>query len=253
MKYYNLFFSPTGGTQKVTYALMSGFDEKFISVDMITKTHWDDLEFEKNDFCLVSVPSYGGRVPWPAAEMLSKLDGKGAKAALVIVYGNRAIDDTMCELSDILENANFKCIAGIEAVAEHSLIPNFGKGRPDAEDAEDLQRFAKEIKANLLEGHSSHSIYFPGNRPYVKYNGVPLKPKATNKCTACGLCAKECPAHAIPKDNPKLTNKDKCISCMHCVYICPEKARKISSIMVSAAEAKMKKSCSGRKPNKLYI
>ena len=253
MKYYNLFFSPTGGTQKVTYALMSGFDEKFVSVDMITKANWDQLEFTKDDFAFVSVPSYGGRVPWPAAKMLSSLKGNGCKVALVIVYGNRAIDDTLVELSDILESADFKPIAGIEAVAEHSLIPAFGKGRPDSDDGEELQNFAKNIKKQLLDGHSSHALYFPGNRPYVKFDGVPMKPKATKKCTSCGLCAKECPANAIPKSNPKLTNKEKCISCMHCVYICPEEARKLSPIMVKAAQTKMNKVCSGRKPNKLYI
>ena len=50
-----------------------------------------------------------------------------------------------------------------------------------------------------------------------EYGGVPFKPVANGKCTSCGLCAKECPAGAIPLDNPKMTDKDKCISCMHCV------------------------------------
>ena len=253
MKKYNLFFSPTGGTKKVTYPLMVGFGEDFTNINMITYQDFDKLQFEEDDLCLISVPSYGGRVPGPAVEILCDLKGNGAKAVLVVVYGNRAIDDTLVELSDVLENSNFTCIAGIQAVAQHSLIPSFGAGRPDNDDAHELQAFAEEILETMKTENYSKALSFPGSRPYVEFPGVPLKPKTTGKCTQCGLCAQECPAHAIPKKNPKLTNNEKCISCMHCVYVCPEHARKISPIMVKVAETKMKKACSGRKPNKLYI
>ena len=253
MKKYSLFFSPTGGTKKVTYPLMAGFGEDFTNIDMITYHDYDQLKFEEDDLCLISVPSYGGRVPGPAAEILHDLKGNGAKAVLVVVYGNRAIDDTLAELADILENSGFKCVAGMEAVAQHSLIPSFGAGRPDADDADELKGFAEEIAETIKTENYSKALSFPGSRPYVEFAGVPLKPKASNKCTQCGLCALECPAEAIPKKNPKLTNKEKCISCMHCVYICPEHARSINPVMVKAAGMKMKKACSGRKPNKLYI
>lgn len=253
MKYYNLFFSPTGGTRKITYALMDGFGEKFINVDLISDKNYDQLKFEEDDFCIIAVPSYGGRVPGPASKILHDLNGNGARAALVVSYGNRAIDDTLCELSDILENAGFQCIAGIEAVAEHSLARKIAEGRPDTKDGDDLRRYAQEIKNALETKTHSRAITFPGSRPYVEYNGVPIKPKTSNKCNNCGHCAEECPAHAIPKSDPRLTNKEKCISCMHCVYICPVHARKVPQIMEKAVETKLKKVCSGRKPNKLYI
>lgn len=253
MKYYNLFFSPTGGTRKITYALMDGFNEKFINVNLITGKNIDQLEFSEDDFCFVAVPSYGGRVPSPVYDILHKFNGNGARAALVVAYGNRGIDDTLCELSDILENVHFRCIAGIEAVAEHSLSRKFGEGRPDVKDGETLKQYAQEIKESLRSNSFSKSLTFPGSRPYIEYNGVPVKPKTTHKCNDCGHCAAECPAHAIPKNEPNLTNKEKCISCMHCVYICPVHARKITPIMEKAVETKLKKVCSGRKPNKLYI
>ena len=59
--------------------------------------------------------------------------------------------------------------------------------------------------------------------------------------------------HAIPLDNPKMTDKDKCISCMHCVAVCPKKARNYSKLVSFIAGLKMKKVCSGRKENKLYL
>ena len=48
-------------------------------------------------------------------------------------------------------------------------------------------------------------------------------------------------------------DKDKCISCMHCVAVCPKKARNYSKLVSFIAGLKMKKVCSGRKENKLYL
>ena len=103
------------------------------------------------------------------------------------------------------------------------------------------------VKENLLP------VQVPGNRPYREYDKIPLIPHATKSCSSCGLCAKECPVNAIPTDNPKVTDKSKCISCMHCVAVCPQKARHCNKVMELIASKKMKKSCSGRKENKLYL
>ena len=40
---------------------------------------------------------------------------------------------------------------------------------------------------------------------------------------------------------------------MHCVAVCPQKARHCNKVMEVIASKKMKKSCSGRKENKLYL
>ena len=105
----------------------------------------------------------------------------------------------------------------------------------------------------MQSNETQRTPQFPGNIPYREYGGVPFKPVANGKCTSCGLCVKECPTGAIPLDNPKMTDKAKCISCMHCVAICPKKARKCSKFVSFIAGRKMKKVCSGRKENRLYI
>lgn len=251
MSLYTIYFSPTGGTKKVADILAKGMKQETKEIDMIK--HPDMIvqtEFGENDICLIAVPSYGGRIPSVVKEKLQNTKGNGAKAVLVAVFGNRAIDDTLLELQDVLEAGGFICVAGIEAVAEHSLMHQFGAGRPDSKDERELTDFAEKISNNL---GSVKKMMVPGNRPYREYNGVPLKPVANGKCTGCGLCAKECPAGAIPKDDPKVTDKEKCISCMHCVAVCPKNARHYSRLMSFIAGQKMKKNCSERKENKLYL
>lgn len=251
MNFYNIFFSPTGGTKKVADIIVKGSRQNVKEIDLIKEPDkMKKIQFKKEDVCLVAVPSYGGRIPSVITDLFRNIKVEGARAILAVVYGNRAIDDTLVELQDVLEASGFKCIAGIEAVAEHSLLHQFGTGRPDSQDEKELLGFAAKIMENIA---TQRTPEFPGNRPYRAYGGVPFKPAANKKCTSCGLCAKECPAGAILLANPKVTDNDKCISCMHCVAVCPKKARKYSTLIGFIAGRKMKKVCSDRKENKLYL
>ena len=254
MSLYEIYFSPTGGTKKVADIMIKGMKKDAQEIDMIKDP--DKIlqtEFSEDDICLIAVPSYGGRIPSVTVDKFQKLQAKGTKVILVAVFGNRAIDDTLVEMQDILENAGFVCVAGVEAVAEHSLMHQFGIGRPDQQDEEELIRFSEQIMKKIETKMEYMKVELPGNHNYREYNGVSLKPVANGKCNSCGICVKECPAGAISKDDPKVTDKGKCISCMHCVVVCPQKARNCNKIMKLIASKKMEKSCSGRKENKLYL
>lgn len=173
---------------------------------------------------------------------------------VVCVYGNRAYEDTLIELHDIAEKSGFQVIAGIAAVAEHSIMHQYATGRPDEEDRNELQSFAEKILAKLNGKPSDMSApQIPGNRPYKKAGGAGLVPKADRQCNACGLCAEKCPAQAISRENPRATDGKKCISCMRCVSICPQSARKVNSAMVSVAAMAIKKACSEKKRNELFL
>ncbi|MCI8513550.1 MAG: 4Fe-4S binding protein [Lachnospiraceae bacterium] len=255
MRYVQVIFSPTGGTQKVADAVTEEWGNDIDRIDLSDAgLDFSKIIFEESDIVLAAFPSYGGRVPELAAKRFRQVHGGHAQCVIVCVYGNRAYEDTLVELQDLAEACGFRVTAAIAAVAEHSIMRQYAAGRPDMQDVRELHDFAKKILEKLKGNNgTSHVLEIPGNRPYKKAGAVGLVPRAGKKCAECGLCAEVCPAQAILKENIKTADAGKCISCMRCVSRCPEAARKVNGVMVSAAALALKKACSEKKKNELFL
>lgn len=285
MRAAQIVFSPTGGTQKVMDILTDGWGMPMERIDLsdprMDEEDWSKAAFQKGDVALIAVPSYGGRVPVLAAQRLARVRGGHARCVLVCVYGNRAYEDTLVELEDIAVQCGFQVTAAVAAIAEHSIMHQYATGRPDAADIDCLRGFGARILEKLegewgdlaaekgaeltgsagaagctagLESRGSFGgIQIPGDRPYKKLGVAKLVPKAGRLCEQCGLCAKVCPAQAIDLTDVKKADPERCISCMRCVAQCPKGARKINEALVATVAMAIKKACSVRKENELYL
>lgn len=253
MSTYSIYFSPAKGTEKIVKALAAELGS-YKEIDLCkAKTGKHICAFKEQDICLIGVPSYGGRVPALAVQRIQQFLGNGAKAVLVVSYGNRAFEDTLAELQDILETRGFRCVGAAACIAEHSIMRQFAANRPDKQDKKELAAFGRQLSEKLQSNAPLSKLQLPGNRPYREYKGIPLKPKAGRTCTKCGLCAQACPSGAISKSEPNKTNKDLCISCMRCVQICPQKAQKLNPLLLKLAASKLKKNCTIRKENQFFL
>lgn len=249
MNFYNIVFSPTGGTQKVADTIVNRLSANVITIDLCDRNaDFASVSFSAEDICVISAPSYGGRVPAIAVERIRKFNGNGARAVLVVVYGNRDYEDTLIELKDTLDAAGFVSIAAVSAIAEHCIARQFAAGHPDEQDIKELESFADVIKGRLETGFNT-TLEVPGNRPYKEFKGLPMHPSADKSCVKCGICAESCPVGAIPMDDPSKTNNDKCMSCMRCISVCPNDSRKLNKLALAGATQMLKKACSGRKNN----
>ena len=251
MHCYRIFFSPTGGTEKVAAAITQSWPE-VQAVDLsVPSADFSSISVAPDDLVLVAMPTFEGVAPQLALDRFAQIKGNGAKCVLTAVYGNRACESALVQMEDTAVAANFQVIAAVLAIAEHSIIHEYAAGRPDSKDCKTLSEFGKKILDKAASG-SCTVPSVPGKRPYKKSTGV-IVPAADSHCTNCGLCAEKCPAQAISKENCKLTDKTKCISCMRCVSICPTHARSVNKVLVAAAALAIKKACSVPKPNELFL
>lgn len=255
------YFSPTYSTKAIAEFVSANISEAGglkegenidLSVQNLGNKTWS---FGPEDLLCIGVPSYSGRVPGVAADRIGRLRGDETPAVILAAYGNRDYEDTLLEMKDLLTGCGFVVVAGIAAVAQHSIVPECAAGRPDDRDKENLKGFACDIweKLDNLAVLENGEAEIKGNYPYREAGGSALKPSGDKSCTSCMICVSECPVGAIPEDDPADTDKDVCICCMRCVKICPVHARDLNAIGRMALEQKLKKLCKEPKENELFI
>lgn len=245
MNKHVLYFSPTGGTEKV--AQMIADEVKGNAVDITIFNY--DMSFGDDDLVFFCVPVYGGRIPAPMYRRMEDIRGSKTPAVMVAVYGNRAVDDALMEMSDVATKSGFWTVGGCEMIVPHSLATNYGADRPDASDRVKLRAFLDKL---LAKEHFT-TVAMPGSHDYRKFSSLPIYPTSGKNCNGCGTCAQECPTGAINPAKPQKPDTSKCITCMRCVYMCPFEARKAPAAGMLAVRAALAKKCAGRKEPAFYL
>ena len=196
--------------------------------------------FGPEDIVIFGVPVIAGRVPNVLLPFLHTLEGDGAMAVPVVLYGNRNFDDALIELRDILEEQGFHTIAAAAFIGEHSFSRKLAAGRPDAQDLRVAEAFTDAVAEKVcslwrdawkdagpieVEGQQPYRPYYkPRDRQGNHINILKVKPKLDPaKCTRCGICADACPMGSIHAENPGVVD-GICIKCCGCEKKCPEGA-----------------------------
>ena len=247
----SIYFSPTESTKAVVELIAAQIPGPHESLDLteVSKTR-PDYSFTENEVVVAGVPVYAGRIPGPSIERFKKLHGRQTPVVLVVTYGNRAYDDALLELKNVLTEQGFRPMSAAAVVTEHNIAHCVATGRPDDNDKKLLIQYGQKVAAMLQEIRSNYEIpelAVKGNYPYKEPGKLPLKIKVNSSCTNCGKCIRSCPVQAISRTDPKVTDEERCIHCMRCIKVCPAGGRKIGTIMQMAVNQKLKKACAGRK------
>ena len=272
------YFSATYTTRKITQRITCNISESYEEYDLTSQIPSENICCNPDDLLIVGVPVYAGRVPEQAANALKMLKGNNTPAIIICVYGNRAYDDAMLELQDIIEQNGFKTIAAAAFIAQHSIFPQIAAGRPDEEDYRLMNQFSKDcidLISKLNDISSLPKLKINGKYPYTERKKVPFHPGTLRiLCAKCGRCAQLCPVNAIKLgklidtnenlsnivlkpiskalDNHYYTDEELCISCGRCLVECPINARQYFNILHKASLVKFTNNYLERKDPEFY-
>lgn len=245
---YTIYFSATDTTHRCVNYICQGIGMKLTAtINLADGFDVEFPDFTSDDVVIVATPVYGGRIPARVAESFSRLNGNNAVAIALVVYGNRDYDDALLEITDILNNKDFRIVGTGAFIGQHSIFPKVGAGRPDFNDEQELLHFGKACR-NAINENIFGNLRIKGNHPYKKFAGVPIHPKGNPaKCVRCGKCVSCCPVNAINPDEPWKTDNNKCLTCGRCIHVCTQQARRNSGIVYNIIGAIFKASFYKRK------
>lgn len=254
MDLYSIVFSPTRTSAGIADAVAKGISD-IVGCD-VTKcdvTYGSQAHdgFRRDDFAVIAAPVYGGKMAPIAKERMKNFSADSTPCILIAVYGNRAFENALNDMSEFVKSLGFVPVAVGAFVGEHSYsthVAPIASGRPDVKDIEDAMalgnamgekiktRSLTEVDADALHDQPSPQQSLINFRNFVaayvqQQKEAPrmiLPEIDPNLCNGCGQCVDVCPTGAIVEPVGSV-DASRCIKCCACVKICPSDARTLSS------------------------
>lgn len=243
MKATVICFSPTGNSRKSALAAANAIAD---SVEIVDLTACAALRIlPPDEIAIFAAPVYAGRIPTIARDRFAAISGNGTPCILIASYGNRHYDDALLEMADLARENGF-IVKGAAAVIGRHTYGNIQVDRPNDADLAEIADFARRA----ITGATEPAI--PGNRPYRDGGkGGKFRPLTSDACMHCGLCAKQCPTHAIGGDHASVS--EGCISCFRCIRNCPVHAKHMNTPEYNNFAAMFTEKLKARRENEFFL
>ncbi len=234
-KLKTIYVSPAGTTKTIVKVISNAINFEFSEQIDITNPKSREMKTEtaSDELLLIAVPVYMGRVPSVLTDYFNNFTADNTPVICVVVYGNRAYDDALLELKDIMTNCGCKTVAAAAFIAEHSFSSSefpSSVGRPDKNDLMKAEYFGEKIKSiieKLSTTDNINNFRIPGNYPYGGTKNLwHLDFISVNEnCNKCMNCVSNCPVAAINYHDVGEIDINKCTLCCACIKLCPQQAK----------------------------
>ena len=194
-----IYFSPTQTTRKVVESIAQGI--QIVPVEHVDLTlppaGMQELVEMHDELAIIGSPVYAGRLPVDVISRFLQLKGNATPAVIVVVYGNRAYEDALLELRDLVIELGFKPIAAGAFIGEHSYsnkLTPVAVGRPDMGDLIKATQFGQTVyeKIRDIRKHDEMiPLKVPGNFLYKELRMLSDIAPVTQEviCSKCATCA----------------------------------------------------------------
>jgi ferredoxin/menaquinone-dependent protoporphyrinogen IX oxidase len=259
-----VYYSPTGNSKMISEEISKGINIQPIKTTDLTSRSFSTARTQDyhKELVIIGAPVYIGRLPNEAVKRIEKIEGNETLAVIVVTYGNRAYDDALLELKNLVTKQGFLPIAGAAFIGEHSFSSEekpIAEGRPDIRDLRKARKFGENIKGKLEridDKGTISTIDVPGNLPYkeISERASDVFPSTEDEeCTRCGRCADVCPTNAITIDTKVITELSLCTLCSACVKVCPASARTWKDPTIMKVINWLNSNCQARKEPETYL
>ena len=236
-----LYFSPAGSTRRLVTTLANALAQSFAApLEVLDVTlpaaRAEARAFAAGDLVVCGSPTYAGKLPNKILPYWNgKLTGGGALAVALVTFGNRAFDNALAELCACLDAGGFHTVGAGAFACRHVFSDTLAAERPDREDYAELAKLGAAVATRVAKaseppeppavpGDADAPYYIPKGADGAPVDFLKAKPKTSDACIQCGVCAALCPMGAIdPADAARVPGV--CIKCHACVRACPMGAK----------------------------
>ncbi|MFX1323538.1 MAG: EFR1 family ferrodoxin [Promethearchaeota archaeon] len=241
-----IYFSQTGGTEKIASKIKDGILKSNNKCDMIKIKNAQDKDLKNFDLIGIGTPTFYYREPINVKNFIQNMqEGNGKHCFLFCTHGS-VIGNTFYYMEEELKKKEYLVIGSFDSYSASSLqfYPEImhTTDHPDKIEHEEAFQFGKNICDISLRIENGESTLVPKfnlieDTWWVKQNKTltlevlrQVFPKFEineEECTKCLTCQENCPTDAIDIEaNPPEIQKETCIFCGYCEKVCPERAIK---------------------------
>jgi flavodoxin/ferredoxin len=260
MKVLIIYFSQTGGTEKIARKIQEGIQASGNQCDLIKIKKADPTKLKEYDLIGLGCPTFFYKEPFNIRLFIENMPELKGKHIFIFVTHGSAIANTFYYMAEGLKKRGYVVIGTFDSYSDSSIQfypqPMHTNGHPDEIELEEAQEFGAKIcdvsikvqqgETNLLPRFElvKDAWWYKDSIAATAENMRKISPKFEinpEKCTKCLLCLEECPGDAIDVENLEI-QKEGCIACWFCEKLCPEGAIEADwSLLRSAFKSNLRK------------
>ncbi len=239
-----IYFSQTGGTEKIAKMIQSGILRSGSNCEVTRMKDKKARNLKFFDLIGIGCPTFFYREPRNVTQFINEMSEDRGKHCFIFCTHGSQIGNTFYYMTEGLKKKGYVVIGSYDSYSDSSIqfYPKImhTAHHPDGIELEEAKKFGENICNVSLQIQKGGLDLLPHfelveDTWWAKDSNLltpeflrKISPTFTinvEKCTQCLTCEDNCPGNAInvAKDPPEIQN-DGCIFCWYCEKVCPERA-----------------------------